>query len=296
MVSLNSSAEYFSAKSGGRETDVSFSSFNTSISYTFQDRFSGFLNYNTKFYRFKHPAQTPLSQGITLGMEYRNLPDILIRGAYGFRQNPNYLPDSHTGFLETESQPLDNLHLGLSFHKEDVISNYETLQNHLQTNHWQGRVVYDGYRRWHAGIDYAIDHYSDSRSSLTAGLDVTANLLYDPQRLSITYRLQDYGFGADTDPHAAYWTPSSFTTHTAGIEWQYFLNKERFQGANAAYYTAALRLSLEPKGNVSHQIHAGLHRDWNNRFSTSIDYQYTWNAHYDIYRDRMLTVEAKLFF
>jgi len=296
MVSLNSSAEYFSAQSGGRETDVTFSGFNTSISYPFQDRFSGFLNFNSKFYRFKHPAQTPLSQGITLGMEYRNLPDILLRGAYGLRQNPSDLPDSRTGFLETESQPLDNLHLGLSFHKEDVISNFKTLQSHLQTNRWQGRLVYDGYRRWHAGIDYAIDHYSDSKSSVTVGMDITANLLYDPQRLSITYRLQDYGFGADTDTNAAYWTPSSFTTHTAGIEWQYFLNKERFQGANAAYYTAALRLSLEPKGNVSHQIHAGLHRDWNNRFSTSIDYQYTWNAHYDIYRDRMLTVEAKLFF
>ncbi len=295
MMSLNSSAEYFSAQSGGRETDVSFSGFYTSLSYPFQNRLTGFVDFNSKSYSFKKYAQTPLSQGITLGMEYCNLPDILLRGAYGFHQNPSPLKDSHTGFLETESQPLDNLHLGLSYHKEDVISNYKTLQNHLQTNHWQGRLVYDGYRRWHAGIDYGIDHYSDSKSSVTAGMDITANLLYDPQRLSITYRLQDYGFGADAYPKADYWTPSSFTTHTAGIEWQHDLNKERFQGANAAYYTAAFRLSLEPGGNVSHQIHAGLHRDWSNRFSTSMDYQYTWNANYDIYNDRMLKLEAKLF-
>ncbi len=295
MMELNSSAEYFSAQSGGRETDISFSGFYTSLSYPFQDRLTGFVNLNSKSYRFKHDLQTPLSQGITLGMEYCNLPDILLRGGYGFRHNPNPLKDSRTGFLETESQPLDNLHLGLSYHKEDVISNYKTFNDHLQTNHWQGRLVYDGYRRWHAGIDYAIDHYSDSRSSLTAGLDITANLLYDPNRLSITYRFQDYGFGADTYPKADYWTPSSFNTHTAGIEWQHYLNKERFQGANAAYYTTALRLSLEPNGNVSHQIHGGLHRDWSNRFSTSVQAQYTWDTKASIYEDKLLKAEFKWF-
>lgn len=303
MVSLNSSAEYFSAQSSqgridSRKTDVSFTGFYTALSYPFQDRLIGLLTLNSKSYSFKDNLHTPLTKGITLGMEYRNLPDILLRGAYGFRQNPSYLTDSHTGFLEAESQPLDNLHFGLSFHKEDVISNYTTLQKHLQTNHWQGRMVYDGYRRWHAGIDYAIDHYSDSRSSLTAGLDVTANLLYDPQRLSITYRLQDYGFGADAGriPLADYWTPSSFTTHTAGIEWQHYLNKERIQGANTAYYTAAFRLSLEPKGNVSHQIHGGLHRDWSNRFATSVEAQYTWDTKSSIYEDKLLKAEFKWFF
>ena len=298
MMTINSCAEYFSAQSGGRETDVSFSGFYTSLSYPFQDRLTGFVNLNSKSYRFKHDPQTPLSKGITLGFEYHNLPDILFRGAYGFHQNPSYLRDSRTGFLETESQPLDNLHLGLSFHKQDVISNYTTLQNNLQTNHWQGRIVYDGYRRWHAGIDYAIDHYTDNKrkSSLTTGMDITANLLYDPQRLSITYRLQDYGFGADSEAGYSFWTPSSFTTHTAGIEWQHDLNKERFQGANAAYYTAAFRFSLEPKGNVSHQIHAGLHRDWSNRFATTVEAQYTWDTKSSIYEDKLLKAEFKWFF
>ena len=310
LMTINSSAEYFSAHSSqgkidSRKTDVSFTNFYTSLSYPFQDRFTGFFNLNSKFYSFDDDPQTalidpqtPVSKGLTIGLEYRNLPDILLRGAYGYRQNSGDLKDSRTGFLETESQPLDNLHLGLSFHKEDVISNYTTLQKHLQTNHWVGRIVYDGYRRWHAGIDYAIDHYSDSRSSLTTGLDVTANLLYDPQRLSITYRLQDYGFGADADriPQADYWTPSSFITHTAGIEWQHYLNKERIQGANTVYYTAAFRLSLEPKGNVSHQIHGGLHRDWSNRFATSVEAQYTWDTTSSIYEDKLLKAEFKWFF
>ncbi|MFZ4524468.1 MAG: tetratricopeptide repeat protein [Chlorobium sp.] len=309
MININSGAEYFSAHSSRGQTykgktDVSFTGFYTSISYPFQDRLTGFMNLNSKFYRFEDDLQTtevidpktPQSKGITLGLEYRNLPDILVRGACGFRQNPNYLKESRTGFLETESQPLDNLHLALSFHKEDVISNYTTLKNHLQTNHWQGRLVYDGYRRWHAGIDYAIDHYSDSNSSVTTGLYITANLLYDPQRLSVTYRLQEYGFGADRLHDADYWTPSTFTTHTAGIEWQHYLNKERFQGANAAYYKAAFRLSLEPEGNVSHQIHAGLHRDWSNRFSTSVEVQYTWDTRSSIYQDKLLKGGLQWFF
>lgn len=295
MVSVNSCAEYFSAQSGGRQTDVTFTGFYTAVSYPFQDRLSGFVNLNSKYYSFESTSKAPQSQGITLGLEYRNLPDILLRGAYGFRHNPSYLKDSRTGFLDTESQPLDNLHLSLSFRKEDVITNFKTLQSHLQTNHWQGRLVYDGYRRWRTGVDYALDHYSDSNSSVTAGMDITANLLYDPQRLSVTYRLQEYGFGSNRLSNADYWTPSSFTTHTAGIEWQHYLNKERFQGANTAYYTAAFRLSLEPKGNVSHQIHAGLHHDWSNRFSTSLDAQYTWDTTSSIYEDKLLKAEFKLF-
>ncbi len=295
MVSVNSCAEYFSAQSGGRQTDVTFTGFYTAVSYPFQDRLSGFVNLNSKYYSFESTSKAPQSQGITLGLEYRNLPDILLRGAYGFRHNPSYLKDSRTGFLDTESQPLDNLHLGLSFRKEDVITNFKTLQSHLQTNHWQGRLVYDGYRRWRTGVDYALDHYSDSNSSVTAGMDITANLLYDPQRLSVTYRLQEYGFGSNRLSNADYWTPSSFTTHTAGVEWQHYLNKERFQGANTAYYTAAFRLSLEPKGNVSHQIHAGLHHDWSNRFSTSLDAQYTWDTTSSIYEDKLLKAEFKLF-
>ena len=307
MINSNIGAEYFSAHSSqgkidSRKTDVSFTSFYTSISYPFQDRLTGFVNLNSKSYHFEDDLQTPVidpktlqSNSIMLGLEYRNLPDILLRGGYGFHHNPSYLRDTQTGFLETESQPLNNLHLGLSYHKEDVIANFTTLQKRLQTNHWQGRLVYDGYRRWQAGIDYAIDHYSDSNSSVTTGLDITANLLYDPQRLSVTYRLQEYGFGSDRLPKADYWTPSSFTTHTAGIEWQQYLNKERFQGANAAYYTAAFRMSLEPGGNVSHQIHAGLHRDWSNRFSTSLDAQYTWDTTSSIYEDKIIKAEFKLF-
>lgn len=296
MTCLRTGVEYFSAQSAenvinGRQTNVTYTDFYTALSHPLQEQLLGFVNLDSKSYNFH--TISPVTHGITAGLEYSNLPDILFRTAYGVSQTSSGLPDRHTGFLETESLPLDNLHIGFSFHRDDVISNIKTFDENLQTNRWQGRVFYDGYRAWNAGVDYALNRYSDGNSSVTAGVDITAHLFYDPQRLNITYRLQSYGF---SEYKPDYWAPSSFTTHTVGLEWQHYLNEERSFGANETYYTAAFRLSLEPGGNVSHQVYAGLHHDWSNRFSSFIEYQHTWDTTSAIYSDRMLKAEIQWFF
>ncbi|MEI8186240.1 MAG: tetratricopeptide repeat protein [Chlorobiaceae bacterium] len=286
MTILQSGVEYFRAESTDRQTDVSYTDFYATFSHPLQERLSMFVKLDSKFYTFKENSLTPRSRGLIAGVEYSNQPDILLRAAYGWRQNSGELKNSQNGYVEAASSPVENVHLGLGFHRYEVIQNYETFLNHLQTSRWQGRLVYDGYRRWNAGADYAFERYSDGNGHVTAGADLTAHLLYDPERLNVSYRLQSYAFSESRD---YYWTPSSFVTHTAGMEWRHhFRNADLFQGGNDSYVSTAFRLSLEPGGNVSHQIQAGMHYDWSQRLSTALEYQYTWDTTATIYEDKRL--------
>ena len=291
---LESGAEYFSAKSASRLTDVNWTGLRTALYMPIRDRVSVFVKFDRKDYRFESGRHTPFSNALTAGVEYRNRPDIMLRAAYGFKQNSGDLRDSHTGSIEAESMPLDNLHFDLAFRREEVIENYETFSNHLQKSRWQGRVLYDGFRRWNAGADYAFDRYSDGNSRTNIGADVTAHLFYEPTRLSVSYRWQNYGF---SDRSGVYFSPESFTTHTFGLEWQHFLNDEElYRGTNDTYYSAAYRVSLEPGSSLSHHVEAGVYRDWNSRLSTSLQYQHTWNSKEAVYEDDRLSAQAQWHF
>jgi tetratricopeptide (TPR) repeat protein len=294
MTLLESGADYFSAKSAQRLNDVTWSGFHSSLYFPIQERETLFLKLERKSYRFENGHHTPFSNAVTAGFDYQNQPDIHLRAAYGFKQNSLNLADSHTGFIEAGSMPLDNLHLDVGFHREEVIENYTTFLNHLQKSRWQGRVSYDGFRRWNAGADYALERYSDGNSRANIGIDVMAHLIYEPKRLSVTYRLQNYGF---SDHRDEYFSPASFTTHKASIEWQHSLNsQELFRGANDTYYTAAYRISLEPGSSISHQVHAGIYKDWSRRLSGSLDYQHTWNSREEIYKDDQLNAGIRWYF
>ncbi|NTV16498.1 MAG: tetratricopeptide repeat protein [Chlorobiaceae bacterium] len=294
LTRLESGVDYFSARSAQRLNDVTWSGFHTALDIPIHERETLFMKLDRKNYRFENGRHTPFSNVVTAGFDYRNQPDIHLRAAYGFKQNSGNLADSHTGFIEAGSMPLDNLHLDFGFHREEVIENYTTFLNHLQKNRWQGRVHYDGFRRLNAGADYALERYSDGNSRANIGIDLMAHLMYEPKRLSVTYRWQNYGF---SDHRAEYFSPATFTTHTAGIEWQHSLNSEElFRGANDTYYTAAYRISLEPGSSLSHQVHAGIYKDWSKRFSGSLDYQHTWNSKTEIYKDDQINAGIMWYF
>ncbi len=290
MILLRSGTEYSSVKSDWNKINVTYTDFYTSLSAPFENNLSAYLAIDNKSYHFEENSVTQKS--ITTGLEYTNLPDISLRSAYGFHQTSGN--NSNTGFLEAESVPVDNVHLALSFHHEDVNDNFDTFQNKLNRNRWQGRVVYDGYRFWNAGIDYNSANYSDNRNSKTVGVDVTAHLLNTSQLLNLSYRLQNYSF-SESEPETYYWTPSSFTTHSLGLEWRHYLNEERTPGTNDIYYSTTYKISLEPDGNMAHTIHAGLNSDWNARFSTLIECQYVWATKY-FYQNKLLKADIQWFF
>jgi tetratricopeptide (TPR) repeat protein len=293
MKLLQSGAEYFNVKSEWKSINFSSTGLYTSLSYPFQDNLSGFMQLEKKSFNFESSQGSISQNNIMTGFEYRTLPDILVRGAYAYHANSQNVENSHTGFLETQSEPLNNIHLGLAFRREEVIDNANTFRNHLQRDRWQSRLIYDGYRNWNAGVDYDVANYSDGNSSLTTGADFTAHLLFGQKRLNLTYRLQNYGF-SDVSAHN-YWTPSSFTTHALGIELRNYFNDELYQGVNETYYTTSYKIIAEPASNVSHQIRATLYHDWSNRFSTSIEGQYSW-ATKAFYEDKLLKTDIRWFF
>lgn len=293
MKLLQSGAEYYTVDSQWQSINFSSSAYYTSLSTPIGEDFAGFLQVANKSYSFKKSQGDITQKNVMGGFEYRKLPDFLVRGAYGFHSNSGNMKNSDTGFLETQSEPLNNIHLGIAFRREEVIDNEETFRSHLQKNRWQSRLLYDGYRNWNAGVDYDVANYSDGNSSSTTGADVTAHLLFGAKRMSLTYRMQNYGF-SDVTPHT-YWTPSSFTTNALNIELRNYFNKELFQGVNETYYSSSYKIIAEPDNNVSHQIRAALYHDWSNRLSTSIEGQYSW-ATKAFYEDKLLKTDIRWFF
>jgi len=290
---FRSGIEYFNGKSEWKSTNVSYTGLYSSLSYPLEEQLTGFIHYDNKSFSFENFPGKFHQNNITTGIEYRHLPDFVIRGAYSYHANSQNIENNHTGFLETQSQPFNNVHLDVAFRNEEVIDNAETLRSRLQRDRWQGRLLYDGYRNWNAGLDYEVASYSDGNRCFTAGGDVTAHLLVGKERLNLVYRLQNYGFH-DVSLHS-YWTPSSFTTHSVGIDFRHYFNGELFQGVNETYYTTSYKVIAEPNDNVSHQVRATLCHDWSNRFSSSLETQYSW-ATAAFYEDKMVKAEIRWFF
>jgi tetratricopeptide (TPR) repeat protein len=310
---VRSGVEYFSAETkfidatNHRQADTKSTSIYSSLTYPINERVSAFVNLDSKSYDFRianpNTPKNPVTYGLMAGAEYRNMPNIALSAGLGMRMNPGDVDNGLTGFINANSQPVDNLHVGVTLRNDDIVTNTSSFTNQLEATRLQGRVAYNGYRRWQAGMDIAFDSYADNQSydnsSLTVGADVVAHLLYEPQRLSVSYRLQEYGFDKNHANHPQYynylWTPKSYTTHTFGLEWQHYLNRERFHGSNNTYYDIAFRVGLEQEGDISRQIHASINHDWNSRLATSLEGQYTWGTSAEIYQDSMVKAEFRWF-
>jgi len=299
---VTTGAEYLKVDAKYSEKDVSYSytGLYTSLSYPFKENISGLLSLNSKSYDFKTDEGDKHfdKQSVTAGIEYKNLPNGLIRAAYTFNKNSQEVSDKGTGFIEAESEPLNNVHINAAFRHEEVMDNEKTFEENITRDQWKGRVLYTGYRALHIGADYASGKYSDNgNTGITKGADITAHLMTGLRALNLSYRLQNYGFSdiKGSVLHYPYWTPSSFTTHTAKLEGTYYFNNELFNGVNNTYVTTAYQASFEPEGNIAHQVHAALHHDWSNRLSTVLEGQYTWATQAD-YQDKLLKAQLQWFF
>ena len=290
MNSLSGSVGNFGSKSIDRRADVNYTGFRTSIAHPLDEDFSIIAVQERRYYRFDSSPLKPTLQQLSAGAEYRGMPDLFLRGGLDLQWNPEMRGTAGYGFAQIETNPFDNFHVGGSYHREKVIDNPMTYARQLEKDSWQAFAYFDGYRRWNARIDYLVDAYADGNRKVLAGAELKAHLWYEPRRLSLVYRLQNYGFRSAVDD---YFSPSSFTTHTAGVEWQHYLNRqELFRGGDDTWYGTSYRISAEPGGNYSHQVRATLYKDWSKRFSTMLEYQRSWSGHPEIYHDHWVNAEV----
>lgn len=293
MTRFTGGVDHFRSKSVDRLTDVEFTDVRSSLIHPLREGLSVTARQDTKSYRFESNPMKPTTVGVMAGIEYNRMPDMLLRAAYGRSWKPDDHGQAWNGFVEAESTPVDNLHLSTSYRREEVVENPQTYLDNLHKDSWQSRASFDGSRRWSASVDFTHDGYSDGNRRFMAGGTLKVNLLYDPRCLSLVYRIQDYGFSRNSPD---YFSPSSFTTNTLGVEWKHDLNsKESFRGGRAAWYTAAWRVSAETDGNYSQQLHAGVYREWSNRLSTSLEWQRTWSSHREVYNDRWMSAQVNWF-
>lgn len=290
MNRLASSIGNFSSKSLDRRADVRFTAIASSATHPLNEDISVFLEQERRYYSFDSSPMKPTIQQVAAGMEYRGMPDLFARGGAGARWNPNRQGSSPYGFFRVETNPFDSFHFGGGYRRENVVDNPQTYASRLEKSSWDLFAYFDGYRRWNARLGYVMDDYSDGNRKILAGAELKAHIMYEPRRLSVLYRMENYGFRTSSDD---YFSPSSFTTHTAGVEWQQYLNrKELFRGGNDTWYGTSYRIAAEPDGNLSHQVKATVYKDWSSRFSTMVEYQRTWNGRQDIYHDQWVNAEA----
>jgi hypothetical protein len=178
--------------------------------------------------------------------------------------------------------------------REDVLDNPRTLSANLKVDDYKMRLTVEPNRRISAGADYTYSDYTDNNNKFIYGFDVKSQLIYEPTSLALIYRYEEYGYHY---PSLIYFSPGNFHDNTLTAEFRQFLNKGvLFWGANDTYFTLKCAVNFDVHDQVGHLFYADFCRDWNDRFSTHIEWSKEIYDHRDIYGEEKLIAYLKVNF
>jgi len=226
-------------------------------------------------------------------LEYYNNPVFWARGSYGFSAYTGAPKNSSNFDTEINYHPLDPWFFSFYSCRKDVEDNPQTMDRNLKRNDFRIRSTLRPNYRITAGTDYTFSYFNDDNQKYTYGLDVEYRLFYEPHSLSLRYRYEAYGFRQARD---YYFTPGSFHFNALGIEWKQSLNPDLFWGSNNTFYMLGYAVNFDVHKQIGNRIYANIHRDWNNRLSTHLEWSKKIYNHRDIYGDEQLVVFLKYSF
>jgi hypothetical protein len=244
-------------------------------------------------YLFSNPSWVN-RQRLSVGVEYNKKPLLWLSAHYLYSIYSDDIKYSHNFNEEVNIKPIGGVHLAFSHSREDVLDNGTVLKNNLKRDDYKVRANLEPNRRISFGADYKFSDYNDGNSNNTYGIDAALIASYEPRFLKLTYRYEEYGFDK---PNDYYFTPSSFHTNTVGLEWRHFLNKEElFWGTNDTYYTLRYAVNFDVHDQNGHTLYADFHKDWNDRFSTHVEWYIKIYDHQATYREQKLLGYLKYYF
>lgn len=229
----------------------------------------------------------------SVSFEYYNNPAFWAHGEYVFSAYTGTPKDSSNYSAEINYRPVDMVLFSFYSGRQDVEDNPQTMTRNLKRDDYRIRSTFRPNRRISAGADYTYSYFTDKNNKYTYGLDAEYNISYDPRRLTLRYRYEAYGF---QEPRNYYFTPGSFHYNAVGIEWRQFLNKDLFWGSNDTFYTLGYAVNFDVQAQVGNRFYANIHRDWNGRLSTHIEWSKKMYNHRDIYGDEQVTAFVKYSF
>jgi tetratricopeptide (TPR) repeat protein len=285
---------FYQAESAPRDTDVKY----YDIYLNLKVPLSGGKSYldiaeENYIYNFADLSWVNRQSG-RLGFAYYQKPDFWFNLGYDYNHYSDSLKPSHNFHEEINLKPLDPLTVTLSHRREDVIENASTLKEKLRRDNFTARLNFAPLRRFTLLSEYIYADYNDENIKKTLGLEAAFQALYEPRSLKIYYRYEQYGFD---QARSIYFSPGSFHFNKIGLEWRHYLNKEElFWGANDIYYSFRYAVNFDVHDQRGHNLYFDFHRDWNDRFSTHIEWSKIIYEHQDTYKEEKVTAFGKISF
>jgi tetratricopeptide (TPR) repeat protein len=269
------------------------------VSYRFYDAyerveksFLGNMNFSitTDQTDYNFPGHVDVQRYRYMGwLEQDFLPDTFWKIGYGLSNSSRDSKDLQYRDAEVQFPLLtERLLLNLSYKRDDFIQNESMLNEHLQQDQYRGRLTWTPIRPLTFGADETHSEFTDHNKLDNFGGDAAWTFLYDPTRLTLMYRWQDWKFDR-TMPQ--YFSPSDFPSQRVSLEWEQTLNRNNlYWGANKFTYFVRYEF-IDDKGNqLGNSGAVGFKWYVNKRLTIKVQAQHISYNHPGIYTDDEQTI------
>lgn len=292
-IRLELGASFYEADSNSRLADVQYYDVYSSARAPINNKLFIYNNLSERFYRFPNMISRLNRYRNDIGLQYYWRPNMWMDMAYGYADKTDKVESSHFAHLDFYLEYYEPFLINFKYQRDDVEDSVITIYRHLQKDDYRLRVKYDIQKRFYFGADYTYSNLTDGNTKRLYGADLTYNMTYEPRRLTLLYRYENYGF---KEPRDWYFAPNSFHTHGPGLEWRHYLNgDELFWGSNDTYYTFRYGMNFDSTGAHGHKFYFDLHKDWTDRLSTHLEYEQTMYEHQGVYGQRGLKTYIRLY-
>jgi len=240
-------------------------------------------------YAFPSPISSVRRQRYAAYLEQYFLPDTFWKAGYGLSKSSNDSKNLQYRDAEVQFPVLtERLLLNVSYKRDDFIQNEAMLAEHLQEDRYRARATWTPIRPLEIGVDEAHSRFTDGNSEDNYGGDVAWHLLYDPTRLTVRYRWQDWRFKKN-EPD--YFSPRNFPSRRVSLEWEQFLNKNNlYWGANNFSYFLRYEYIMDQGNQRGHSGAIGFNWHINKRLTLRLEANHIYYEHPGIYADDEQTI------
>ena len=126
--------------------------------------------------------------------------------------------------------------------REDVLQNFNTLDNRRGRYYGGGRFAWDVSQRLDISSQIKKYWYNDSNNGTEDDTVIGYKLSLYPKILKVV--IETYGFDAHSR-RDEYWSPDGYRKYMGGIVWRHYVGEEHFSGAQKLYYELAVKQGVD---------------------------------------------------
>jgi tetratricopeptide (TPR) repeat protein len=283
---------YFAATGASRDAGVRYQGIYGGMTFPLRDYLYATVLEDMSWFHFIDPSEVN-RQRTSIYFDYTNRPWFWNSFGYTLDHYTDKVGTHHSFSEAAGFKPIDQVECVLSFQKSDIYNNGTVLTNDISRKDYRARGVYKPNKRLWFGGDFNYADYSDDNVMRDWGFDASYRLFFEPRSLTLLYRFEEYDYDKQ---RTYYYSPRSTHFNQFGFELKQYLNKEIHWGSNDTYCLLRYQVSYEMHDQHCHNIYAGFHRDWNNRFSADINWSKKIYEHQKTYSEDVFGVSANYYF